>query len=302
MSTTIDKKKAKVELIIITIIIIILLIAAAAVWVMSKELQKREFKVYIDDQSVGTKVDGHDLMFIEDNKIYFSIKDMASKIGYRYYPGGYKQYSEDASKCYVTNNKELVTFSNQSAVITKYPLLGKDNNDESQDYTLSNEVIQRSGILYIEKEGLTRACNLYISYDPSINKITIRTLSNVAERYQNAIENAKVYDKNTNDSSQDEAAFNNQKALLSGLCVIQDPQTQEYGVRSTNRKDTEPIIAARYKYINFMEGSEDFLVENDEGYYGIIGKDGIKKVDLQYLSIKRIDSTGERIIFNISKK
>lgn len=302
MSTTIDKKKAKVELIIITIIIIILLIAAAAVWVMSKELQKREFKVYIDDQPVGTKVDGHDLMFIEDNKIYFSIKDMASKIGYRYYPGGYKQYSEDASKCYVTNNKELVTFSNQSAVITKYPLLGKDNNDESQDYTLSNEVIQRSGILYIEKEGLTRACNLYISYDPSINKITIRTLSNVAERYQNAIENAKVYDKNTNDSSQDEAAFNNQKALLSGLCVIQDPQTQEYGVRSTNRKDTEPIIAARYKYINFMEGSEDFLVENDEGYYGIIGKDGIKKVDLQYLSIKRIDSTGERIIFNISKK
>ena len=72
------------------------------------------------------------------------------------------------------------------------------------------------------------------------------------------------------------------------MVVIKDSTTNLYGVASL-ANPTNTIIGTRYTSIEFMEGSNDFIVRTSDGKMGIIGSDGITKVRLEYDDIKELD-------------
>ena len=118
-----EKKKGKVSipLIIVLVLIVILIIAAVIIWMYSQKLQSQLFKVSIDGIQNANASAEEGLFIIQNDKVYTSINNICPYVGYIYYPGGYKQFSEDKTKCYINNSKEIVTFSSGSNEIVKYP-------------------------------------------------------------------------------------------------------------------------------------------------------------------------------------
>lgn len=277
-----DKKnKTRNSLIIIGVLIVILAIIAIVVYTYSQKLAKDSFKVYIDTMRIG-KLENYNVFEIRDGKVYVSIRDIAPNIGYRVYNGGYKQYSEDLTKCYVTNSKELVNFVSGEKSIRKYPQIGES---ESQKFDLDEEIFTKGNNLYISSEGLARAFNLSIAYTQETNTIEILTLPYISTLYESRIATASL----SKSGLEEALIFSNQKAILRNLLVVQDPETKLFGVANTSTGTLTDVITSRYTSIQFIEGIDDFIVISEDGKYGIIGNDGITKINPQYDKIAEID-------------
>ena len=282
------RKKTKVKLwfIIVMVLIIILIIAAAGIWMYSQNLAKNQFKFYID----GVKKTGYtDTMFLNDGtNTYVSISEIAPLLGnYKVFNGGYQQFTEDTTKCYANNSKEIVTFEAASNRIYKYNAIG-ESNLESQSFDLTRPIKTSGANLYICLDDLKRAFNVLVTLDSSKNTLSIFTLNNLAEYYSEQVQNAAITSKTSNFS--EEVLFNNQKALLYNLVVVVDPDTKLYGVASLE-SPTVPIIGTRYSSLEFMEGNNDFIAKTSgqNQKVGIIASDGITKVRLEYDNISVID-------------
>ena len=249
-----NQKKLKASLIVVVILIVLLIaIALFLYFYMQKEL-KKQLKVEIDGISnANLSKNNSSAFFINNGKVYTSISDIAKEIGYTYYPGEYKEYTESKNSCYVTNSSELVDFTANSNKIRKYPLLSQS---ESQDFEIDEPVSERGANLYLSEAGLERAFNLKISYDQSENKISIMTLAYITSKFESTFPNVII----TKSKFSKDVIFNDQKALLSNLVVV--------------------------KYI---EGLDDFIVKTEDNKFGIIGKDGITKVKPSYDAISEID-------------
>lgn len=272
------QRKNKKIMKIITIIIVILLIISIALFGVIYYLGLKQFKFEIDRKSISNSP--KNLFLFEDDEIYVSLKDIAELIGYKYYNGGYKQYSEDTSKCYLECDDEVVTFEQDSATIYKTPV-------GEIDYTyfdLQEKVKRENDKLYISSKGLQTACNLQISYDSENNKITIYTLPFLANYYTSRYKNAGLAEN-----------FNNKKALLYGLLVVQNvdntnknvsPKDIRYGIHNLNN---EEIVGMKYTDIDFIEGTEEFIVTTEEKKVGIITSTGETKISPQYDALKQID-------------
>lgn len=275
------KNKFRNSLIIIGVLIVILAIIAIVVYTYSQKLAKDSFKVYIDTVRVS-KIENYNVFEIRDDKVYVSIRDIAPNIGYRVYNGGYKQYSEDLTKCYVTNSKELVNFESGEKSIRKYPQIG---DSESQQFELDEEIFTKGNNLYISTEGLARAFNLSVTYTKATNTIEILTLPYISTLYEARIAKASL----SRSKLSDHIVFSNQKAILRNLLVVQDPATKLFGVANTSQNTLTDVITARYTSIQFIEGIDDFIVRSEDGKYGIISNDGITKINPQYDRIIEID-------------
>ena len=284
-----NQKKLKASLIVVVVLIILLIaIAIFLYFYMQKELQK-QLKVEIDGipNSNLTKSDSS-AFFINNGKVYTSISDIAKEIGYTYYPGEYKEYTESKNSCYVTNSNELVDFTANSNKIRKYPLLSQS---ESQDFEIDEPVSERGANLYLSEAGLERAFNIKISYDQNENKITIATLAYITSKYESAFSNVII----TKSGFSKDVIFNDEKALLSNLVIVRDNSSGNnlYGVSLYKDDQLTSIISTRYSSIEYIEGLEDFIVKTDDNKYGIIGKDGITKVKPSYDAISEIDKNYE---------
>lgn len=282
-------RKMKTSLIVILVLIVILAIVAIVLYVYGKKVAADQFKVYVD-QTKNTKLslNSDNTFLIEDGKVYTSIAQIADYVGYKVYNGEYKGYSEDTTNCYVTNSKELVTFSSGSKTIRKYPQLG---NSESQAFEIDEEVKSRGNTLYISEEGLERAFNLKVEYDQIKNTVSIVTLPYLTSLYESSITKASL----SNTGLDKEIEFNNQKALLYDYIIIKDEDTKLFGVatkqtNSDGSSSLNTIITERYKSIEFVEGIDDFIVISEENKYGIIGNNGITKVKPIYDGIQEIDN------------
>ncbi len=280
-----EKKTVKVKLwlIIVVVLIILLIIAALFIWLYSQKLINDSFKVKIDGISNQRASEQNSLFLIQNNKVYTSISGICPYIGYMYYPGGYKQYSEDRTKCYVTNQKEIVTFSSGLNEIVKYPI--GDVNSEPQSFTIDEAAIIRGDNLYVSEDGLQKAFNVRINYISETNSVEIATLPNIVNYYETNIKGICL----EKSGFEDFIKFNNEKALLKNLAIVRDEKTKLYGVSSINNGGLTPIITARYKKIQYLEGSGDFIVTSEEGKVGIIASDGITKVKPDFDQIQEID-------------
>lgn len=281
-----NKKVTKIKLwfIIVIVLIVLLLIAAVGVWIYLQNLTANQFKFYIDGNRQSKY--SEDLFLYENDKIYISIKEVAPLLGYRVFNGGYGQYTEDTTKCYVNNLKEVSSFESNSSKLYKYNVL--DTSAESQNFNLT-EVIKPVGTnLYIASEDLTRAFNVLFSRDESNNSISIYTLNYLTDYYSKKIPNSAVTKETTKFS--ESVLYNNQKALLYNMMIVKDAEQEAYGMVMMDEPNN-PIIGMRYSSLEFIEGSNDFIAKTIGGNakVGIIGSDGITKVRLEYDNIKEID-------------
>lgn len=269
-------RKTKKLMIGITVAIVMLFVISIILFITIYYLNDQLFKFNVD--GTKTSMTSNDLFVYEENEVYVSLKDIASIIGYKYYQGGYKEYSEDADKCYLEGQNEICTFEEDSDTIYKTPTTEIDY----EYFTLDVPVKKINNKLYITSEGLSLACNLKFYYEPEENAITIYTLPYYAKYFtQNNVYSAVSTD------------FKNQKALLYGLLVTQDVENTSdnqrnahYGISTINN---EEIVGTKYTDIEFIESTQEFIVKTTENKVGIITADGDTKVSPQYDSLKQID-------------
>ena len=122
-----NNKKTKKIMIGLGATIAILSIISVVLFIVINYLQEKKFKFIVDTKTVSNY--SADTFVFEENDVYVSIKDIAPIVGYKYYNGGYKQYSEDSNSCYVQGENEIATFENESNKIYKTPV-------EEVDYEL----------------------------------------------------------------------------------------------------------------------------------------------------------------------
>ena len=273
----------KIGFIIVIILIILLIIAAGVIWIYSQKVLSKQFKFSLDGKRQNNY--SNNLFLFQNDKVYISVRDIAQLLGYNVYNGGYGEYTEDKSKCYVNNSKEIVSFETNSNKIYKYNAISSNDN-EGQTFDLDEPIIASGANLYITSDALTRAFNVRFDYNKVTNEISIFSLNYLANYYSKQISNAAI--TSTTSSLSESVLYNNQKALLYNLVIIKDSATNQYGVASL-AEPTNIIIGTRYSSIEFMEGSNDFIVKTSDNKMGIIGSDGITKVRLEYDNIKELD-------------
>lgn len=273
-------KKTKKIMIGIIIAIIMLLIISIVLFCIIYYLEGQKFKFFVDGKAT---MSSSDLFVYEGDNVYVSIKDIAPIIGYNYYNGGYKQYTEDNTKCYVESINEVSTFEKDSNMIYKTP----PEEIDYEYYTIKNPVKQINGKLYVSAEGISLACNIKFYYEAEKNQITIYTLPYYANYYSTNYMTAAITDN-----------FKNQKALLYGLMIVQNIDNTEenynnknirYGIYNIEGQKIEEVVGTKYTNIEFVESTQEFIVTTTENKVGIITAEGETKVQPQYDSLKQID-------------
>ncbi len=284
-----EKEKNKKLIKIMAIALAILFVMSICILVYISYLQKKQLKLYIDDARINLT---SDMIIINDDNIYISINDIAGKIGYAMNNGEYKeQYSEDTTKCHLTNKYEAASYIQDSDEIYKTIISDIEQSDVEHEYfTIDEPVFSQSNKLYTTLKGLEQGCNLDCSYNNENNTVEIYTLDYLVKYYSKAVpDSQKIIEQ------EDVSAYKNKKAVLYNMMVVQN-ESGKYGVNSLNN---ETIIGEKYKSITFMEQAQEFVVETEDGKFGIIDKDGKTKISPEYASIKQIDK--DRGLYLVSK-
>jgi len=266
-----EQLKTKKLMKIIAVIILILLLVSAGLIGLIYYIQVTELKISVDNVSNTTL---KDILIFENDKVYVPIRAFASVVGYSSANGGYKQYSEDTTKCYVESADEVASFELNSNKIYKIVLDGHNNNEY---YEIDEPVILINNQLCTTMEGAEIAFNISMSYDEKNNKVSINTLPYLVKYYTQKFQNSAIADT--------EAKFSNQKALLYNMIIVKDANGR-YGV--SDLKGNE-IIGTKYASLEFIESSKDFSVTTVENKMGIVSYDGRNKINPDYDNVKQID-------------
>ena len=144
----------KIGFIIVVILIILLIIAAGAIWIYSQQILSSQFKFDLDGKRQSNYSES--LFVFQNDKVYISIRDIAPLLGYNVYNGGYGEYTEDKSKCYVNNSKEIVSFETNSDKIYKYSVTSSGNS-EGQSFDIDSPILSSGSNMYIS----SFLCSIY---------------------------------------------------------------------------------------------------------------------------------------------
>ena len=233
-----------------------------------------------EDENLETNLT---LIASEDGKsqiVYFPIRKIADKFGYKSYDGDYSVNVEGKENCYIENEKEVAIFSLNSNTIYKIDKTIQNNNQESEyeEYKIENPIKQQNGELFVDLEGLRKGFNLSVSYSNKTKKITINKL----DEY---IDSASKYITQKKYGKLDEK-FANQKALLDNMMIIETESNGLKGVRSYS--EDKEILGAQYNDITYIPQKSSFIVQKNSKV-GIIGNDGIVKIKPLYDKLTLID-------------
>ena len=223
------------------------------------------------------------LIIEENNEVYIPIRKMAEYLKYETYNGDYITLSEDATKCYIKNSEELVSFVLDSNVITKVV------EGQTQPIKVNEPITQINEELCITSEGAQEAFNFEFSFNTEKNQITIDTLSYLYTAYLNYYV-SKGYVAIENET------FENKRAIFDDFLIVKGTNGN-YGVIRVN--DGEVVLETKYESIKYSKETSDFLVSSNKKY-GIISKDKTTKVSLSYDGIEKV--TNKEEIFYIVKK
>ncbi len=288
---TMEQQKTKKWMKIIAVILVVLLIISIAMGVYIYYLKQEQLKIIIDGTSNAKTIAEMKkiLIITEDGKIYIPIRAFASYVGYESGNGGYKQYSEDATKCYVQSANEVATFTLGSNRIYKMLL---DGSNDTEYYEIDEPVLSMNNQLYTTIEGARIAFNISMNYDQEVNKIEILTLPYLVSYYNQQFPNSGIMDG--------ESSFKNQKALLYGMIIIKNAENN-YGVYNYVNK-TE-VLGTKYANIEFIESTQEFIVTTLENKMGIMLSTSSTKITPEYDNIKQIDkNAGLYLATNNNKK
>lgn len=276
-----EKKKSKKTMQILAIAIVALFLMSMFMVYYISYVRNKQLKVFVNDAKI--KITSGMFTFDEQNEnIYVSINDIADKIGYTMNNGEYKNpYSEDITKCYLSNKYETASYIVGSNEIYKAIIPGAKQPEVDYEYfTIDKPVFTEDNKLYTTLNGLGKGCNLSYSYDESKNTIKIYTLDYLTQSIS-----AKVAGTEKLIKQDDLNTYKNKKAILYDRVVVESTDGK-FGV---NTLKNETIIGQKYKSITFMEELQEFMVETENGLFGIITNKGETKIQPQYASIKQID-------------
>lgn len=285
-----EKVKSKKMMIILGIAMAVLFVLILCIIFYISYIEKNTLKLYIDNSKISLK---SDMVLVNNGDVFISIDDIAEKIGYEKNNGEYKShYVEDASKRYLENKYETVSYITDSDEIYKAILPASQNEEIEYEYfKIDKPVFKSNDKMYISIDGLCKGCNLGYSYTKENNTIKIYTLDYFCSLYATKMpESVELSERD------DVETYKNRKALLYDMVVVKN-STGKYGVKDPSGN---AIIGEKYKSMAFVEGEEEFIVETDEGKFGIIDKKGTIKFEPDYASIKEIDKT--RGLYLVSKK
>ena len=145
---------------------------------------------------------------------------------------------------------------------------------------MSEPIKRNNNKLYVIRSGLETGCNLKLMYNQKTNQIIINTLPGLYKVYNDKAEEGAY----TNvDSISDN--FNNKKAILYDMLVVKSGN--KYGVTALDGVTTK--IGTKYDEMEFIENTQEFLVKANDRY-GIITKDGVVKIGINYSKIELLDN------------
>lgn len=278
------KKKTKIVMGIIITFIILLVILCIVLLYMISSIQKNTLKLTVDNKSTSFDTD---TFVIEGDKLYINIKKFANLMGYDTHNSEYKdRYSEDTTKCYISNTNENASYILNSNTIYKKASI----NEDYEYFELEEPVKYINNELYVIKEGMEIGTNSLIQYNTNNNLIKVISLDNIVTQYATLFTNSAVADE--------KADFNNKKALRYGLVVVKSTDNH-YGVYDI---DGQEIIGTKYASISFKEDSQEFTVKTDEGKMGILTAKGETKIEPTYDSIKQISKDLNYYLVNNNSK
>lgn len=266
-----ESKGRKIIVAIIILLIALIIITAVAIALLQqKENEKTKLSVN------GKSVDFSRITMIRDSNTgenYYSIKSVAQLVGYSFYNGGYKKYSEDKTKCYVECEAEVATLEENSNKIIKSNSKEKTNFTE---YTTKKPVASHNGVLYINAEAVKIAFNTIVSIDKNTNTIIFNSLPYLANYYKTSVKSLG-YSGISDD-------FNTQKSILYNMLVVK--KDDKYGVISTS--GTSVIIGNKYNNITYIDCTNEFVVTSDS-QTGTLTAEGETKIGLRYDEIGLLD-------------
>ncbi len=280
-----DQAKTKKLMKIIGISLFILFIACIALIGVVYYIQATELKINLDGKA-NSKL--KDVLIFEGEKIYVPIRAFAEYVGYQSSNGGYKQYTEDTTKCYVESTNEVATFNLNSNKIHKIVL--ENGTQDMEYYEIAEPVKTINGQLCTTIEGAKIAFNIEMSYNTQNNTVTINTLPYLVKLYTARFQNAGISDG--------EASFSNQKTLLYNMIIVKNSDGH-YGVKTLNGNE---ILGTKYSKIKFIESTQEFIVTTLENKVGIMLHDSTTKISPEYDDIKQIDKdSGLYLVKNNNK-
>ena len=252
-----------ITLIILSILVLILIFAL-------KGNKTKTLALVIDNNNVPIT---QSMLISNENGVnYISLKEISSFIGYNYLRGGYGEYEEKKTKCYLENENQIIGFETNSNKIYKTI---QNSKTDYEYYNLKNKIIQSNDILYIALEDLIVGCNVSYKFSEEEYKIIVDTPENLAKKYETDFEGKglKIDDDVTN-----------KKAIPYNMYVV----SNENGKLGVVDATTNTIIGQKYSTINYDEFSQRFVVSNNNKY-GIISKEGKIIVELKYEDIHIIN-------------
>ncbi len=270
-----EKTNLKKYVLIALIASVVLLVIVLICIVLFSNMKPKTLTLLVDGQA---KEFSQDTFIIDNNNnIYVSLKDIASLIGYRYYNGGYQQFTEDNTMCYLECSDEVVTYELKSYNMYKTP---NDGEIQYSEFTMTEPVKRSNDKLYVISTGLAVGCNVSFSYNKDTMQITINTLPGLYKAY-----NDKIIAGDYTDVNNLSEVFTNKKAILYGMLVV--GSANKYGVISVDGSKT--YIGTKYDEMEFVENSQEFFVKVKEKY-GVITKDGETKIGIDYDKVSLLDN------------
>ena len=277
-----EQLKAKKLMKIVGVILILLFLVSIGLVALMYYIQATELKISID--GVGNTNLESILIFDENGKVYIPIRRFADFVNYDSYNGN--ESGEDPTKCYVTNNYENTYFTINSNKIYKK----LENSSEYEYFTIDEQVKMINDELYTTIDGAKKAFNISFEYNTNNNEIVIYTLPYLVKYWSGRFTNSAIISE--------DASFNNQKALLYGMIIVQN-ENNYYGVYDLSGKE---ILGTKYKSIKFTESNQEFIVTTAENKMGIISYDATTKISPIYDQIKQIDKDSGLYLVTDNKK
>lgn len=273
-----NNSKMKKYILIGLIASFILLILLLVLLVLYSSMTPQKLTLVVDGNATQFK---EDVFIFNDNKLYVSLEDVASLIGYRYYKGGHKEYSQNNTTCSLENDDESAVYELGKNKI--YKILN-DGNEQYAEFNITEPVKENNGKLYCLSSDLMIGCNTIVTYNKGTNQIAITTLSNLYNTY-----NGKATGKEYSNVEGLDENFVNKKTIIYGMLVAKGmvKGNPRYGVISLDGKQT--YLDIKYEEITFVENLQQFIVKGDNKY-GVLSKDGTQIIKPEYDKIQVLDS------------
>jgi len=276
----VEKEKNNKIIKIIVIFIAVLFIMGIVLFSYMSYLKSKQLSFKIDGVTMQNY--GSDLFYNdEDGEKYISVKDLVNlmkktkKMEIDYNNGGYKDYTEDNTKCYIETVDEVAGFEVNSSKM--YKVIKTDQIFEY--FSLDKPVKYINGKLYASLDGIKIGFNVALSFDTKRNTLSITTLDAIVKNNESKLNKSGISSKNM--------SFANKKALRYGMMIVKNSEGL-YGVNDL--KTGESILGIKFTDLKFIESTKDFIVTTPEKKQGILSVDNGKTIEPQYTEIQQLDT------------